>query len=71
MDSTLTLAFSFEKNYTLKCFNCSTNDYSFEEPVSALHPIPSIKEKGKSTCTLILEVWHDFYHSYHIFIIFV
>ena len=40
------LAFSIEKNYTLKCFNCSTNSYSFEESIRALlHSTPSVKEE--------------------------
>ena len=55
---TLTLSFSFEKNYTLKCFNCAADNYSFEESICALHSIPSVKEEEKSTCTFILEMWH-------------
>ena len=36
------LVFTFEKNYTFKCFNCSWNDFSFEESVLALHSIRSV-----------------------------
>ena len=55
------LAFSFERNNTMQCFNCSANNYSFEESICALHSIPSVKKKMK-TCTrsLILKMWHDF-----------
>ena len=49
---TLTFSFSFEKNYTLKCFNCSTDNYSFEESICALHSIPSVKKEEKSTRTV-------------------
>ena len=41
------LASYIEKNYTLKCFNCSTNSYSFEESIRALHSTPSVKEEEK------------------------
>ena len=34
-------------NNTLKCFNCSTNSYSFEESIRALHSTPSVKEEEK------------------------
>ena len=50
-----TLALSFEKNSTVKCFSFSTNGYSFEESIRALHSIPS------GAFTLILEMCrHDF-----------
>ena len=51
---TLTFSFSFEKDYTLKYFNCSTDNYSFAESICTLHSIPSAKEEEKSTCTFIL-----------------
>ena len=44
------LVVSFEKNYTFNCFNFSTNEYSFEDLICALHSIPSIictKEEDK------------------------
>ena len=44
----------------LKCFSCSKDDHSFEESICALHSIPSVKEEETSTCTVILERWHDF-----------
>ena len=56
---TLTFSF-FAKNDTLKCFNCSTDNYSFEESICALHSILSVNEEEKSTCKFIFEMSHDF-----------
>ena len=65
------LAFSIEKNYTLKCFNCSTNSYSFEESIRALHSTPSVKEEEKEHMHAHLGDVARLHHSYHIFVIFV
>ena len=67
----LPLAFSIEKNYTLKCFNCSTNSYSFEESIRALHSTPSVKEEEKGCMHAHLGDVSRLHHSYHIFAIFV
>ena len=56
------LAVSIEKNYTLKCFKCSTNNYSFEESIRALHstPLQVSKRKKRNTCMLIREMLQDY-----------
>ena len=69
-----TLTFSFlhiEKNYTLKCLNYSTNCYSFEESIRALHSTPSVKEEEKEHIHAHLGDVARLHHSYHIFVIFV
>ena len=65
------LAFFIEKNYTLKCFNCSTNSCSFEESIRALHSTPSVKEEEKEHMHAHLGDVARLHHSYHIFVIFV
>ena len=65
------LAFSIEKNYTVKCFFCSTNIYSFEESIHALHSTPSVKEEEKEHMHAHLGDVARLHHSYHIFVIFV
>ena len=65
------LAVSIEKNYTLKCFNCSTNSYSFEESIRALHTTPSVKEEEKEHMHSHLGDVAQLHHSNHIFVIFV
>ena len=64
-------ALVIEKNYTLKCFNCVTNSYSFEESIRALHSTPSVKEGEKEHMHAHLGDVARLYHSYHIFVIFV
>ena len=61
------LAVSIEKNYPLKCFNCSTNSYSFEESIRALHSTPSVKEEEKEHMHAHLGDVARLHHSYHIF----
>ena len=68
---TLTLSFSFEKNFTLKCLNCSTNSYCFEESIRALHSTQSVKEEEKEHMHAHLGDVARLHHSYHIFVIFV
>ena len=65
------LAFSVEKNYTLKCVNFSTNSYSFEESIRALHSTPSVKGEEKEHIHAHLGDVARLHHSYHIFVIFV
>ena len=65
------LAFSFEKNYTLKCCSCFTNNYSFEESIRALHSTPSVEEEEKEHMHAHFGDVAQLYHSYHIFIIYV
>ena len=54
--SILKISFSFEKNYTLKCFHCSTNNYSFEKSILHCIPFQVSKKRKWSTCTLVLEM---------------
>ena len=56
--STSTLSFLFRKEFFL-CFNLSTNNYSFQESICACIPSQVSKKRKKSTCMLILEMWHD------------
>ena len=60
-----------EDNYTLKCFNCSTNSYSFEESIRALDSTPSLKEEEKEHMHAHLGDVARLHHSYHIFVTFV
>ena len=61
----------FEKNYTMKCFNCSTNNHSIEESIRAWHFIPSVKEEEKEHMRAHFGDVARLYHPYHICIIFV
>ena len=63
-------ALSFEKNYTLKCFNCSLeeincsfNNHSFEGTICALHSIPSAKEGEKEHIQAHFRNLVRLYHS--------
>ena len=69
--STLTFSFSFEKNYILKCFNSSTNNYSFEESILALRSILCVKEEEREHKNAHFGDVARLYHSYHTFNIFV
>ena len=63
--------FSFEKNYTLKCFSCSADNYSIQESIRALHSIPIFEQEEKKHMHAHFRDVARLYHSYHIFIIFV
>ena len=65
------LAFYIENNYSLKCFNCATNSYSFEESIRALHSTSSVKEAEEEPMHAHLGDVARLHHSYHIFVIFV
>ena len=53
--------------YTLKCLDCPTNSYSFEESIRALPSILSATEEEKEHMHAVARL----HNSYHIFIISV